>query len=566
MDNISFITTDLATRINHAEQNLIHLYKINGYDDAAKALTEELAQITDDRKIRVVFIGQYTAGKSTIISALTGNDEIKIDSDVATLETTDYCWGDVVLTDTPGLYTENPEHDAKTIETIRKSDLLIYCITSDLFNQYTLADFENWAYTTGYAGKMFLIINKVSKEAGTQEELINNYCESLNKALLPHSIGEFPHSFVDAQDYRDGVHDADQELIEYSNFPSFISKLNSFVEKKGYLGKLDTPIMIMKASVDEMSQVIASDDSNRAYSALVSRIEKKIDQKRNQFSLEARSVIRRGLKPITDKGNDLSRILGIEDIDETEDSINEFIAETCKKINDQLIDLCARNVDELNSEIEEVLESDTASFFFNSISGTYSEKKSLFKTRENRIDRAKFESVKSVVESITGKTIKMATNGGAETGKFLLQAAETSGSKLHNVVLSAGKSLGVKFKPWQAVNIAKNLGNVAKCLGPALAVLGLFLDVKETVDEEKRVKKIKSAQLEFRQQFVGIHDELEKQYYNELGGMFTVYDDIIVQLQNARDSVQKLINADNDMLNQLYVIRGELVQIQSEIF
>ena len=566
MDQIGFKTTELADRIESAKNALIHLYKTNGHDDAAAALNDELLKIAEDKKIRVVFIGQYTAGKSTIISALTGNKGIKIDSDIATCVSSDYGWKDVILTDTPGLYTENPEHDSRTIDMIKKSDLLIYCITSDLFNQYTLADFENWAFNVGYAGKMFLVVNKMSKEAGSYDELKDNYAITLNRSLMPHSVSEFPCSFVDAKDYKDGVNDGDQALVEYSHFPEFIEGLNTFVKQKGYLGKLDTPIMIMKDSIDSLSQSVMDDDSQIAYSRLVSRIEKRIDQKRSQFDMDARAIIRRGLKPIVEKGNDLSRKLGIEDIGEDENSINEFVTETCTSLNNQLAKLCEQNVAELNNEIEEVLRSDTASYFFNSISETYSEKKHLFESRESKISRAKFDSIKNIVESITGKTIGMATKGGEASSKFFIKATEASGSQLHKMVLAIGKALGVKFRPWQAVNIAKNIGNVAKCLGPVVSALGLLFDVKETVDEEVRAKKIQAAQIEFRQQFIDMASDLEKQYSDELSGMYNEYDNIISQLQENENSIQQLISADNAMLNEMADIRRELVDIQSEIF
>ena len=89
MDQISFKTTELADRIEDAKNALIRLYKTNGHDDVAAALNDELSKIEEEKKIRVVFIGQYTAGKSTIISALTGNRSIKIDSDIATSVSSD---------------------------------------------------------------------------------------------------------------------------------------------------------------------------------------------------------------------------------------------------------------------------------------------------------------------------------------------------------------------------------------------------------------------------------------------------------------------------------------------
>lgn len=565
-ENNQFVTTVLAGKIDQARSEIIRLYKANGHDSDAAELMAELAQVASEKTIRVVFIGQYTAGKSTIISALTGNNQIVIDSNIATSQTADYSWGGVVLTDTPGLYTENPEHDARTIDMIKRSDLLVYCITSDLFNQYTLEDFERWAFTLNYAGKMFLVINKMSKEDGAYDVLRENYSSSLNASLQPHSVGEFPCSFIDAKDYRDGSREENRELIAYSHFESFIDQLNRFVSQKGILGKLDTPIMIMKASIDRVTQNMTDNDSRQAHTALLVRIERKVDQQRTQFSIDARNIIRRELKVITDKGYDLSRKLGIEDIDYSEDDIAELVASACESINTKLAALCQDAVDKLTQEVEDVLSSETAGYFFNSISGSYSEKKRLFESKESRICRAQFDSVKEVIESVTGKTIEMATKGGTNSAGFFIKATEASGSKLHTVVCTIGKQIGYKFKPWQAANIAKNIGNVAKALGPVVSVIGLLVDVKETVDDNTKTKKIQQAQLEYRQSFIDIVSDLERQYSEELGGMFNVYDTITKQLQESRNTVQSLIRSDDNMTRQLLNIRNELVEIQTMLF
>ena len=154
----------------------------------------------------------------------------------------------------------------------------------------------------------------------------------------------------------------------------------------------------------------------------------------------------------------------------------------------------------------------------------------------------------------------MATKGGSNSAGFLIKATEASGSQLHTVVYNIGKQFGYKFKPWQAVNIAKNIGNVAKILGPVVSVIGLLVDVKDTVDEKQRAKSVQKAQLECRQEFIDVASDLEAQYSSELSGLFTK------QLQTSRDNVQNLINADNEMTRKLLNVRNELVAIQTSIF
>ena len=69
-------------------------------------LAEEQKVIRENPVLRVAFIGQYSAGKSTIISALTGNRNISIGADITTDKATPYSWNGIEIMDTPGIGTE----------------------------------------------------------------------------------------------------------------------------------------------------------------------------------------------------------------------------------------------------------------------------------------------------------------------------------------------------------------------------------------------------------------------------------------------------------------------------
>lgn len=116
--------------------------------------------------LSVGFIGPYSAGKSTTIAALTGRDDIAIDADIATNETTEYDWNGIKLIDTPGLWTERQKHDQITYDALRQADLLIFTLTYMLFDNATVDHFKELAFQEGYQNKILLLINKVNDEAG----------------------------------------------------------------------------------------------------------------------------------------------------------------------------------------------------------------------------------------------------------------------------------------------------------------------------------------------------------------------------------------------------------------
>ena len=151
-------------------------------------LNQNLQEYKQEGLISVAFIGQYSAGKSTIISALTGKRDIRIDADIATDKTASYNWNDIKIIDTPGLFTDREDHDAITYEAIDKADLLVFSLTYMLFDSVTVENFKKLAYEKGYAWKMMLVVNKMSDEAGEEAEKIANYCHSLAEALKPYSL------------------------------------------------------------------------------------------------------------------------------------------------------------------------------------------------------------------------------------------------------------------------------------------------------------------------------------------------------------------------------------------
>ncbi len=129
-----------------------------------------------------------------------------------------------------------------------------------LFDSVTVENFKKLAYDQGYRWKMMLVINKMSDEAGEDEEKIANYRHSLAEALKPYQLEEFPVCFIDAKDYCEGIDEADDFLLEISRFPTFINALNKFVDSRAALARFDTPVRIAAAR-PQQEEAIA--DSNQ---------------------------------------------------------------------------------------------------------------------------------------------------------------------------------------------------------------------------------------------------------------------------------------------------------------
>ncbi|MEH1977608.1 MAG: GTPase domain-containing protein [Nostoc sp.] len=118
-------------------------------------LRDEVKEYSKNGILTVAFVGQYNAGKSTTISALTGQRDIKIDSDIATDVTATYDWNSIKVIDTPGLFTDRQDHDEITYEAINKADLLVFNLTYMLFDLITIENFKKLAYEKGYSSSRY---------------------------------------------------------------------------------------------------------------------------------------------------------------------------------------------------------------------------------------------------------------------------------------------------------------------------------------------------------------------------------------------------------------------------
>ena len=244
---------EFAVRKEDLQNKILNVVAANN-THAAQKLELDLNKQRSEGKLKIAFVGQHNAGKSTIVSALTGNRQIKISNNVETDAPADYAWEGVLLTDTPGLYAgKKEEHDALSLQKIKESDLLIFCITSSLFDDLLIKNFVELAYKKSYKSKIFIAVNKMSQESGEFDQLVVNYKDTLSKTLEKYggNFADFPVAFIDAHDYIEGIEDSEPDLIEYSNFNSFISKLNDFISSKKLVAKLDTPCRVMIESIDE---------------------------------------------------------------------------------------------------------------------------------------------------------------------------------------------------------------------------------------------------------------------------------------------------------------------------
>ncbi|MEG4499579.1 50S ribosome-binding GTPase [Microcoleus sp. F10-C6] len=530
---------------------------------------DELKEYREQGIVGVAFVGQYSAGKSTIISGMTGRRDIRIDADIATDKTTNYDWNGIKLIDTPGLFTDRQDHDETTYEAINKSDLLVFCLTYMLFDSLTAENFKKLAYEKGYRWKMMLVINKMSDEAGEEEQKIVNYRQSLADALKPYSLDEFPICFIDAKDYCEGIDSNDDFLREISRFPTFIEALNQFIERRGSLARFDTPVRIALSCVDDAQLSFTRNSSeDSTFFEVLTRLSRTVRKERDRLRTKVKNIALEMSSGVASEGNTLAAAVGSDPNFERLNKQTELnVQKHYEKAETKLQEAVNVAVDDIQQEVEKVLEGDLV----NSFVACLDKNQNISAQNPGSgmdVERLKDQVnwFKKIGETAGVELTNLATRGFAQTaGQGFLRSRDVVGSGLHQGVVAVGKFVGFKFKPWQAVGMAKNIGNAAKFLGPALALVSVGVDILQMQQEHQRERQMSDVRRDITSQFQSIAKDLENQIEIQLFEFEQqVYGEIEKKIAAARQEGEEAISASNTWVKQLADIRKDFdVIIQS---
>lgn len=541
---------ELLAQVNHPE--LINI---------RQKLREQLKDYKEKGILTVAFVGQYNAGKSTTISAITGRRDISIDSDIATDKTASYDWNGIQIIDTPGLFTDRKDHDEITYEAINKADLLVFCLTYMLFDSVTVENFKKLAYEKGYRWKMMLVINKMSDEAGEEAQKIANYRKSLTEAIKPHNLDEFPVCFIDAKDYCEGVDEDEEFLIEISRFQTFIHALNSFVEKRVVLAQFDTPVRIALSMLDEAQLSLTRNSTeDSAFLEVLTRLSRTVRKERDRLRTKVKSIALEMSTAITKEGTILASAVGIEqDFKELNENAEFNVQQQYEKAETTLQAAVNSAVEDIREEVGEVLQGNLVQGFIACLEKVenVSAENVVYSSNTERL-KGQVNFLKIIGETAGVQLSSFITRSFANTaGKGFVSSINVAGSGAYTSVLAIGKFVGFKFKPWQAVGIAKNIGNAAKFLGPALAIVSIGVDCVQMHKEQQREKQIADIQCDITSQFQKIAKDLENQIELQLWDFEQqVYGEIEKQIIGAREQEEEAIANSNTSVKQLLEIRN----------
>ena len=560
MSEVQFDFAEYLRRVNSLRVRLVDALRESD-DEKVAALMSNVPTITSPdygAPLTLAFVGQYNAGKSTIISALTEKRDIPIDADVCTDSVTGYDWEGILLLDTPGVHAGYPEHDNLTYQTIDKADLLVFVITSELFDDVIGPHFRDLAFERGKASEILLAVNKMGMSPGSPEVKLPD----LAKVTKPKTVQDFRTVFIDVLSYLEALKEIDaedqRELFDIAGFDRFIKALNTFVSERGLMGRLTTPLFSIRSVAQQANAYLSVDmPEERAVLELLNRKRSIFYSSRARLHSELSGLVSAAAADITTYGDEVAETI---EPGSTEESVQAQHEDTQKRAQER----CSQLEQDVKSAVEAEL------FGLNRQLDTL-QNGSLAQQLRARVEAARghdendFGRVDSPDVEWTRPSIKVPSDWSDRlqkvgrisddigrhaaswtTGPFaqaaqLGSATAVRGSQGHQIIYNIGKFIGVKFKPWEAVNVVKHIGNVGRVIGALGGVLSVILQIIEEEQQEKNKRQLRDTRDSVRQdyrevvreieaEFWATYEEFSQDFYDgELNAIDALQDDLVGQ-------------------------------------
>ena len=463
--------------------------------------------------IRLVFAGQYSAGKSSILKMLTGKTDIAIGAGITTQQAHTYNWNGLEVIDTPGIHTElRPDHDEISYEAIASADMLVFVVTNELFDAYIADHFRKLAIDKDKAGEMILVVNKMERAAdgnsSAQRDIIR---EDLQKVLSPYTPEQLNLSFLDAESYLDGIaeqgNDAElaEELIERSGYSTFVETLNRFVDTKSLSSKLTTDLYMIDEQIEKAIKTLQPE----ALDSDIDALEESFIQQRHvlieacgRMQQEVKDIYISTSSRIRDIGLDAANLLidGCKQ-DEVESELRKAIQQAndlIEKSQAEALEVISARLNEIGQQLETIENSEFSRNLKSRLSGKFDG----FPEGIQRILTNAGYGFQKAGQVVLNNAYKVGAQGGLKLTNF-------SGSAIHQMVLKIGRSIGYKFKPWQAIKFTRGIAIGGQVLGALGVGVTVFMQIKADKDEQRVREDLKNNRQNIRSQFNMVANELE---------------------------------------------------------
>lgn len=494
--------------------------------ESIKKMEAELQKKESDDKLKIAVCGQYSAGKSTLVHALTNDDTIAIGQDVTTDAVKCYEWQGMQIADTPGIYAGREEHDALSLDFIQKADLLIYMITIQGFTREIGANFKNLVLEK-YADKTMLVMNKRNQEPAENEK---NWRNDTSLFLGgDEMLKKFYFSIVDIEDYLTGEKEDIPELVSESHFTDFLNNLNAFVKNRELMGRVVSKVNI----VDAVLSMYISDFSNAP--------------EKDNFTKRQKTAVQRAI-------NSVNKIISNEAIRMRQD-VKALKQKLAGLLTDETIQEFKLASDNAEVEMQQILDSSQMVAQFENVLSTLNQE-----MEEVEQDALAYDGrISSLAQNYARVDISSAVDmSGFMSGLEGVSKALSMVSK--EGLIKFVHFFGGKFKPWGATKCMKWV----KAAGPILSVIGSIMDFVQLAKDKQHQQELQDARNDIISSFgeieTGILPQLEE-IKNAEGSIGQILNGLLNSLNEREQKQQELCQHKEQLLKEFKRIKAELDEI-----
>ena len=467
---------------------------------------------SEEGPVRVVFAGQYSAGKSTILKALTGRQDIAVGADITTQKSQEYDWNGIGVVDTPGVHTEvMPDHDRLTYRAISEADLLVFVVTNEQFDAHIAEHFRRLAVECGKAHEMMLAVNKMQRCAGGNTAASQSVIrDDLRKVLDPFTPEELRTSFVDAEAVLEAQREPDEKirriLERKSGFGSFVDALNEFVRDEGLIGRYTSALYTVEQVLQEaVASESTGDKDADAIEELLLQKRRALADTKVQLPRSVEGKVRRTSADIRHAGSDAGDLIhGEFDADEVSRKIEGLQQQVDRKVRELesvLQQTVAQIMAELNARLEGVARGELAKALLLRLEGRLSVAIPTVNVASASpgAGGAFYDVTRQLGDFITKHSL--GPNAGAAGLGQLFKLKPYSGSGTHGLVKEAGHLFGKSFKPWEAVKWTRGIATAGRVLSVAGVVLSAVSQIAADRASEERERGLRKARTTVRTVF-----------------------------------------------------------------
>ena len=333
--------------------------------------------------------------------------------------------------------------------------------------------------------------------------------------------------------------------------------------------KFDTPVRIALKCLD-YAQIgfTRRSGGDTAFLEVLSRLSRRVNKERERLRTKVKSITSDMYTAVSKEGTILARAVGNADFESLNKQSEINVRQHYERAGEKLEEAVRNAIESIRFEVESELGDELTQAFVAQLNFDSTVSVKNLKTQANTQQiKEQINYLRGIGEEVGVKLLNSSTRGFVNTaGEGFLRSRDVIGSASHKAVYTVGKMLGFKFKPFQAVGIAKNIGNAAKFLGPALSLISVAADIYSVHQERQHEQRMSDIRRDITSQFQANAVNLTKQIEEQLQEAENqLYGQIEGKITEARRQNESVIANSQAEVRQLAEIRKSLEGILEEV-